>query len=148
MFCRLTTCVYFSAIRVRNRIAAFWSGLADGESNPAGVRRQLSVVSGPLQDYPDPSVSSECSLPHRCGRFETITTYAAGCRRRRAGRPGGWISKGWKPLAMNLRPGRGEGDADSGPAQWWLEFGLGAPAGDRTQSLFMFLFALFFFFCD
>ena len=50
---------------VRNRIAAFWSGLADGESNPSGVRRQLSVVSGPLQDYPDPSVSSECSLPHR-----------------------------------------------------------------------------------
>jgi hypothetical protein len=44
---------------------------------------------------------------------------------------------------MNLRPGRGEGDADSGPAQWWLEFGLGAPAGNRTQSLLVVFFSLF-----
>jgi hypothetical protein len=60
--------------------------------------------------------------------------------------PQGLISRGGKPLAMDLRPGWGEDDADSGPAQWWLEFGLGAPAGNRTQSSFMFLFALFFFF--
>jgi hypothetical protein len=30
---------------VRNRIPAFWDGLADGESNPAGVSLHLSVVS-------------------------------------------------------------------------------------------------------
>ena len=47
---------------------------------------------------------------------------------------------------MNLRPGWGEDDADSGPAQWWLEFGLGAPAGNRTQSLLVVLFAFFFSF--
>ena len=55
-------------------------------------------------------------------------------------------TKGNEPLAMDLRPGRCEGDADSGPAQWWLEFGLGAPAGYRTQSLLMVLFAFFFSF--
>ena len=47
---------------------------------------------------------------------------------------------------MDLRPGRGEGNANLGPAQWWLEFGLGAPAGNRTQSLLVVLFAFFFSF--
>jgi hypothetical protein len=74
--------------------------------------------------------------PPRLGRTATLIIAT----------PQGLISKGWKPLAMDLRPGRCQGDADSGPAQWWLEFGLGAPAGNRTQSLFMFLFALFVFF--
>jgi hypothetical protein len=58
---------------------------------------------------------------------------------------GAELNRPFLPL-LNLRPVRCEDDADLGPAQWWLEFGLGAPAGNRTQSLFMFLFALFFFF--
>jgi hypothetical protein len=44
---------------------------------------------------------------------------------------------------MDLRPSWGEDDADFGPAQWWLEFGLGVPAGNRTQSLLVVFFSLF-----
>ena len=50
------------------------------------------------------------------------------------------------PWLWTSGPGWGEDDADSGPAQWWLEFGLGAPAGNRTQSLLVVLFAFFFSF--
>ena len=55
-------------------------------------------------------------------------------------------TRGNEPLATDRRPGRCEGDAELGPAQWCLEFGLGAPAGNRKQSLLVVLFAFFFSF--